>query len=59
MLSFAGILRRGSISVPIVDAINIADAQERLEKYDCTVPSIDVAIPEPGPETVRLNRKKK
>ena len=41
------------------DAINIADAQERLEKYDCTVPSIDVAMPEPGTETVRLNRKKK
>jgi hypothetical protein len=41
------------------DAINIADAQERLEKYDCLVPSIDVAIPEPGTETVRLNRKRK
>jgi hypothetical protein len=41
------------------DAINIEDAQERLEKYDCTVPSIDVTMPEPGTETVRLNRKKK
>ncbi len=39
------------------DAINIADAQERLEKYDCVVPSIDVKMPEPGTETVRLNRK--
>jgi hypothetical protein len=39
------------------DAISIADAQERLEKYDCVVPSIDVKIPEPGTETIRLNRK--
>ena len=30
--------------VPASDAINIADAQQRLEKYDCIVPSIDVAI---------------
>jgi len=41
------------------DAINIADAQQRLEKYDCTVPSIDVAIPPPGTQTMRLNRKTK
>jgi hypothetical protein len=41
------------------DAISIADAQERLEKYDCVVPSIDVAMPEPGTETMRLNRKNK
>ena len=41
------------------DAINIEEAQQRLEKYDCTVPSIDVAMPEPGTETMRLNRKTK
>jgi hypothetical protein len=41
------------------DAIHIADTQERLEMYDCIVPSIDVAMPEPGTETIRLNRKKK
>ena len=33
------------------DAINFADALEQLEKYDCAVPSIDVATPEPGTET--------
>ena len=41
------------------DAINLADALERLQKYDCAVPSIDVAMPEPGTETIRLNRIKK
>jgi len=41
------------------DAISIADAQERLEKYDCIVPSVDVTIPEPGTKTIRLNRKKR
>jgi hypothetical protein len=30
------------------DAISIADAQERLEQYDCVVPSVDVKMPEPG-----------
>jgi len=41
------------------DAITISDAQERLEKYDCIVPSVDVTIPEPGTKTIRLNRKKR
>jgi hypothetical protein len=41
------------------DAINIADAQERLEGFDCSMPSIDVAMPEPGTVTMRLNRKAK
>jgi hypothetical protein len=40
------------------DAISIADAQERLEQYDCNVPSIDVTMPEPGTETMRLKSKK-
>ena len=50
-----GILRHVSTSARIVgrtsDAINFADALEQLEKYDCAVPSIDVATPEPGTET--------
>ena len=40
------------------DAVSIADAQERLEQYNCDVPSIDVTIPAPGTETTRLILKK-
>ncbi len=29
-----------------------------IEEYDCIVPPVDVTMPEPGTETVRLNRKK-
>jgi hypothetical protein len=39
------------------DAIDIADAQQRLEPFDCVVPSVDVTMPEPGTETIRLIRK--
>jgi hypothetical protein len=41
------------------DATSIADAQEQLEQYDCLIPSVNVSVPEPGTETVRLNRKNK
>jgi hypothetical protein len=39
------------------DAIDFADAQQRLEQFDCIVPSVDVAIPEPSMATIRLIRK--
>ena len=41
------------------DAMSVTDAQERLEQYDCIIPAVNVPIPEPGTETVRLNRKKR
>ena len=39
------------------DAINIEDAQVRLEQYDCLIPSVDTVAPPPGTETIRLMRK--
>lgn len=39
------------------DAINIEDAQERLEQYECLIPSVDTAAPPPRTETVRLMRR--
>jgi hypothetical protein len=39
------------------DSFDIADAQQRLERFDCVVPSVDAAIPEPGTETIRLMLK--
>jgi hypothetical protein len=35
----------------------IEDAQEKLEQYDCEIPSIDTASPAPGMKTVRLMKK--
>jgi DNA-directed RNA polymerase subunit RPC12/RpoP len=39
------------------DAISAADAQERLEQYECKIPSVEVSRAEPGTKTMRLNRK--
>jgi hypothetical protein len=39
------------------DAISAADAQERLEQYDCEIPSVEATGGEPGVKTLRLNRK--
>ena len=39
------------------DAISDADAQERLEQYDCEIPSVEARSSEPGVKTQRLNRK--
>ena len=33
-------------------------AQERLEQYECEIPSVDASVPAPGTETVRLIRKR-
>jgi hypothetical protein len=38
---------------------SVEDAQERLEQYECLVPSVDTAVPAPGGKTVRLMRKHK
>jgi hypothetical protein len=39
------------------DAISAADAQERLEQYECKIPSVEAPSAEPGMKTARLNRK--
>jgi hypothetical protein len=39
------------------DAINAADAQERLEQYACKILSVEAPSGEPGMKTLRLNRK--
>jgi len=43
----------------ISDAITIADAQEQLEQYECTIPSAEAPSAEPGMKTRRLNRRHK
>jgi hypothetical protein len=39
------------------EGVSAEDAQERLEKFECEIPSIDTRSPAPGEETVRLMRK--
>ena len=41
------------------DAIKIADAQEKLEQYECEMPCAEAPITEPGMKTQRLNRRYK
>jgi len=43
----------------ISDAITVADAQEQLEQYECTIPSAEAPSAEPGMKTRRLNRRHK
>jgi hypothetical protein len=40
------------------DAISDQDARERLERYECQIPSVDTSVPSPGSETVRLIKKR-
>ena len=35
----------------------IQDAREKLEQYECEIPSVDTASPAPGTEKVRLIKK--
>ena len=39
------------------DATSEQDGRERLEQYECEVPSVDTSVPAPGTETVRLFKK--
>ena len=39
------------------EGTTIQDAREKLEQYDCEIPSVDTASPAPGTKTVRLMRK--
>jgi hypothetical protein len=39
------------------DAISATDAQERLEQFECEIPSVETPSGEPGMKTQRLNRK--
>ena len=39
------------------DATSIADAQEKLEQYECEIPSVEAPSAAPGMKTLRLNRK--
>ena len=37
------------------DSINAADAQERLEQYECKIPSVEAPSAEPGMKTARAS----
>jgi hypothetical protein len=37
--------------------VAIQDAREKLEQYDCEIPSVEALRAGPGMKTVRLNRK--
>jgi hypothetical protein len=37
--------------------VAIQDAREKLEQYECEIPSVDTASPGPGTGTVRLIKK--
>ena len=39
------------------EELTIQDARQKLERYDCEIPSVDTAVPAPGTRTVRLMRK--
>jgi hypothetical protein len=37
--------------------VTVEGAREKLEQYECEIPSVDIASPAPGTKTVRLMRK--
>lgn len=39
------------------EEVAIQDAREKLEQYECEIPSVDTASPAHGTETVRLIKK--
>ena len=41
------------------EAISDADAQERLEQFECAIPAVESPRAEPGMKTQRLNKTSK